>query len=308
MTHRKPQDAQNDLSRREYRAAAPLDRSATQPEDHEGPRARPRVVARLPEVDLADLDRSAQTAPAATDERPRNRRSILILTGGSAMLLVAAMIALPFGKQRLFNLRGPHWEDNSPAPAAPMAPRWNSGGDSSGGSQASKAPTTVPVTASISSSSGASLPGTAPSASTPSGSSAIPNSSANPAAPSITLPDPTQGAPSWSLPSSAPIPSIPGPPGPPQSSATGNGNRNAVVAASATLPQYSPYPTTPYADGFEQMSSGPGYAGSSDRPQAASRTSFSSAPTVEPGVARLDGTIEKQAQRPAHDLARPSLY
>jgi hypothetical protein len=254
----------------------------------------------VPEVDMAELDRVAATGASATDERPRHRRlTTLVLTGGSAMLLVVAMIALPFGKQRLFNAKGPHWEDTSPAPAAPMAPRWGGAADGSSGStgngyQASKTPTTVPVTASISSAPVAPLPGETSSSSATPGAAGVPNSSANPAAPSITLPDPTQGAPSWSLPSSAPIPALPSPASSSQSSATSSRN--------------VPYPATPYADGFDQMSSGPGYAGTSDRPQAASQTMVSSAPTVEPGVARLEGTIEKQAQRPAHDVARPSLY
>jgi hypothetical protein len=252
----------------------------------------------------------APTASGTKDEQPRNRRlATMVLTGGSAMLLLVALIALPFGKQRLFNARGPHWEANSPAPSAPMAPRWGgaaegSTGSAAGGGQASRAPTTVPVTASISSSPVAPLPGATTSASTDSGSAAVPNSSANPAAPSITLPDPTQG---WSVPSSAPIPSIPSPPGSPQSSATPTGRGDSAMAA-ATAPRYPSYPKTPYADGFEQMNSGPGYAGSSDRPGAASRSTLSSAPTVEPGVARLEGTIEKQTQRPTYDLPRPSLY
>ena len=299
MTHRKPQDVQNDVHAHEHPGATPLDRSAPA-EEHTGHRARPRVVARVPAVDMAELDRVAATDAAATDEQPRHRRlTTLVLTGGSAMLLVVALIALPFGKQRLFNARGPHWEDNSPAPAAPMAPRWGgaadgSSGSTGGGYQASKTPTTVPVTASISSAPVAPLPGETGSSSATSGAAGVPNSSANPAAPTITLPDPTQGTPSWSLPSSAPIPAIPSPAGSSQSS--------------ATSPRVAPYPATPYGDGFEQMNSGPGYAGTSDRPQAASQTVVSSAPTVEPGVARLEGTIEKQAQRPAHDVARPSLY
>ena len=86
----------------------------------------------------------------------------------------------------------------------------------------------------------------------------------------------------------------------------GAGSRDSAMAGAA--PRRTSYPTTPYADGFEQMNSGPGYAGTSDRPQEATQATFNSAPNVEPGVARLEGTIEKQAQRTTHDLARPSLY
>ncbi len=314
MTHHKRNDVNDDAHYGDDPAVTPHNVSIKQPEESTGHRVRPKVVARLPDLDVANLDRIAQTTPVAKDEQPRNRRLVTVaLTGGSAILLLLALIALPFGKQRLFNAGGPHWQSNSPAPSAPLAPSWNGAVEGSTGSAAggylNKGPTTVPVTASISSSPVASLPGATTSTSTTSGSSAIPslavpNSSANPAAPSITLPDPTQG---WSMPSSAPIPSLPSPTGSPQSSATGTSSGHPALAAAAS-PRYPSYPRTPYADGFEQMNSGPGYAGSSDRPQAASASTLSSAPTVEPGVARLEGTIEKQAQRPTYDLPRPSLY
>jgi hypothetical protein len=310
MTHHELNDDQNGAYYREDRAVEPHGSAVPQPEESVRRRARPKVVARLPDLEAASSG-IAPTAAGTKDEQPRNRRLAMVLTGGSAMLLVVALIALPFGKQRLFNARGPHWEANSPAPSAPVAPRWGgaaegSSGSAAGGGQVNRGPTTVPVTASISSLPVAPLPGATTSASRDSGSAAVPNSSANPAAPSITLPDPTQG---WSVPSSAPIPSIPSPPGSPQSSATPTGRSDPTMAAVAPL-RYPSYPKTPYADGFEQMNSGPGYAGSSDRPAAvaASRSTVSSAPMVEPGVARLEGTIEKQTQRPTYDLPRPSLY
>jgi hypothetical protein len=257
-----------------------------------------------------------------TQLRRTRRISTVILTCGSAMLLIVALLALPLAKKRLFNAGGPHWEsNNTPAPSAPIAPRWNGATTGTSGvkpnsSVGNKGPTTVPVTVSIPSSA------TAPGSSTMPA-YAVPNPSANPAAPTITLPDPTPGSPTWAMPADAPIPALPSGPGSPQSSndsrssdvraagmwtVPGSDGRYQATTATASMP-YPSAPKAPNAGGLEPSNSSPGYAGSSDQPETAASGPISSpAQTVEPGVARLDGTIVKQARRPTYELARPSLY
>jgi len=151
----------------------PLHKPAAVPEQVSGsiPVAgvRPRILARLPNLDTYDLDRIIDSG-VTRRKRMQQRISTGILVGGMVLLVIVAI--LPTSKKKTV---GPtdttSFQPAAPAPTAPEAPRWKSDvtesdasatAPSKNSSQTAAAPVTVPaVPASIPASTPA-LPSTSP--------------------------------------------------------------------------------------------------------------------------------------------------
>jgi len=147
-------------------------------------RGRPRVLARLPNLDVAELDRVVEgPLPKSRRQILHQRLSAAVLVGGTLLLVVVAL--LPSRTTR--NADG-SWPMKSPAPSAPAAPAWDGmagapSAPASGTLNAPPAPITIPAVP-------ASIPGGPPASTTNS--------------PNVTLP-------SNGPPASVVMPAVPGP-------------------------------------------------------------------------------------------------
>lgn len=299
---------------------------------------RPKVLARLPDLDISELDRVVDADPPTGEKRPLTQRlSTLALIGVGALFIMVAV--------QPYMGRGQHG-GQPPAPSAPAAPAWDATANTTPAipSQQVQAAPSIPV----------SIPALPPSI------PSVPESIQGPAAPSANpsgLPVPSfnrhsQTAPAESISAPglaeassasatkavAPAVSLPTT----AASAMPSDNRTAQLA---TPP--SPNPSTPYAapamGGYQPAPTQPGYYGAASQavpnqalalqPNASTPSypsyappastagssapafagaantgaSLNATPTAEPGVARLQGVIEKSTQRPSYDSSRPSL-
>jgi hypothetical protein len=99
------------------------------PEPHFAPRS-PKILARVPDLESADLEVEEGTARAGGDGRMLSTRlSMMVLVGGGGLLLLAAL-GLPYLLDRpeapdpKQESEAPSWPVEPPAPAASVAPAW----------------------------------------------------------------------------------------------------------------------------------------------------------------------------------------
>jgi len=305
--------------------------------------SRPRVLARLPNLDVAELDKIVESGPVPPKaSRLRQRVSTAVLIGVGLLFFVVAV--LPF--------RGSsEWKLESPAPEAPVAPSWNSSASQTPetADPASKIPLEpqIPSLQDVIPDLPSSIPSVPAAIQGPSGGS----NGNTPATQSQSTPLPWNGQ-------SQRIPQ----PGMQTSQATTSGlapagfttvTSSVPAAMPASRANHAPstsnsvsYPTTPYVGGFDTPSAAvtpvpavnpsavnrpvvfngqPNWSGQSPTrvtsatgnayvypPQAntaAGGTAATTQPAVaEPGVARLQGVIEKSTSRINYDSPRSSLY
>jgi len=283
---------------------------------------RPKVLARLPDLDITELDRIIDADPPVGGKRPLTQRiSTAALIGVGALFVIVAL--QPYiGKSE----RGMQ----PPAPSAPSAPAWDAtAAKTSPSSVATQAQSTPSVPVSI-----PALPSSIP---------AVPDSIQSPAAPSsnpIGLPVPSFNKHSQTTPASeprsapglaeisssqaaTPAPATPvGVPdtrtaqliAPPSASpsatyeAPGIGYQPAPIQPGYYAPPAQPMPNQAMslgANGNPPTSYYPpaAFAGAANTP--ANLNTYGQ--STEPGVARLQGVIEKSTQRPSYDTSRSSL-
>lgn len=252
---------------------------------------RPKVLARLPDLDVAELDRILDTESGAGQRSFNQRISTAILMGGGALFLLLALSPLVSNKSDKPAGNSTAFQPTSPAPSAPVAPAWNTARTA----PAAPAPTIV-------------KPANDATISIPAAIPAPPTEVLRPSDVNMPkLPDQSQ---TWPRPA---------PQRPTDAMGFAGGTqRLAPPPATTNMPMPNNYPTTPFA-GYETVPANPAYYGSvqasANQPvSVADRTAMpgvgSRYPTtaVEPGVARLDGTIDKTPYRPNYDSARPSLH
>jgi len=305
---------------------------------------RPRVLARLPNLDVAELDKIVEAGPVAPKSRRlRQRVSTAVLIGVGLLFFVVAV--QPFLGNR-------EWKLESPAPEAPVAPSWNvsAAQTSETVDPASKIPLQpqIPSLQDVIPDLPSSIPSVPAAIQGPSGGI---NGNNVPATQSQSTPMP------WNSQSQRMLQ-----PGTQDSQVTNGGlapagfttvTSSVPAAMPASRVNYTPsasgsasYPTTPYVGGFDAASAAAtpvsavnppavnrpvvfngqasGSGESSTRvtsaagntyvypPQANTAAIGATATTqpavAEPGVARLQGVIEKSTSRINYDSPRSSLY
>ncbi len=248
---------------------------ATEPRSHQGlseareTPARPKVLARLPDLDVAELDKIVEVHPSGSRMRTASQRlSTAVLIGVGVLFFVVAVQPFVGGNK--------DWKPENPAPAAPVAPTWNSSLAQTPGAEdpAAKIPLQPQIPA---------LPDSIPSLSP-----SIPAVPASIQGPSGVNPPPAQATPSTPLPWNPQSQQMPpsGTPngyvmnGPASYTAQvshGTPDATAFVASRPENPwNASPssggvtYPSTPYVNSFETIpTSGtmpPSSAAASNRP------------------------------------------
>jgi hypothetical protein len=287
---------------------------------------RPKVLARLPDLDITELDRIIDADPPVGGKRPLTQRiSTAALIGVGALFVVVAL-------QPYMGKGGGGMQP--PAPSAPAAPAWDATAAKGTPSMApvQQAQTAPPVPVSI-----PALPSSIPT---------VPDSIQGPAVPSSNsngMPVPSFNKQSQAVPADAGAPGVAE-----VSSDSGAAKGPAAEVRSAQLvPPAAVTPSAPYgapvAASYQAVAAQPGYYATTNQavpnqamaiqPSAASAypnypqtagaavnpaTAFAGAANAaaslntygvpaEPGVARLQGVIEKSTQRPSYDSARSSL-
>lgn len=275
---------------------------------------RPKVLARLPDLDINELDRIVDADPPVEGKRPLTQRiSTAALIGVGALFVMVAI--QPYVGKRERGLQ-------PPAPAAPAAPAWDaSAARMAPATPAQQAQTVTPVPVSI-----PALPTSIP---------AVPESLQAPTAPSTGpngLPAPSFNKHSQASPTGEPglaeissnpvvspiapsaagaapvIASTPAPVTPtypvtsaqsPVYGAPGQAMVNQAVALQPSSVAMPAYPQTSAPPVYPVT----GFAGS---PNTAVNLNGYVAP-AQPGVAQFQGVIEKSTQRPTYDTSRSSL-
>jgi hypothetical protein len=283
---------------------------------------RPRVLARLPDLDMAELDRVIDADPPVNGRRPLMQRlSTAVLVSAGVLFVVVALQP---------HLRKGGGGMQPPAPSAPAAPAWDAmaAKKASPTAPVQQAETLPPVPVSI-----PALPTSIP---------AVPDSIQGPAVPSSNpsgMPVPSfntqsQAQPGDAVPGMAEASSEPAgvlvtdgritsiaPPPRVNPSAPAAAPVAAVYQASAVQPSIgTPVQAQPNQAMALQPGVTPAYpnypqtADASANPAAAFAGAANTAASLgahefsaEPGVARLQGVIEKSTQRPTYDSARSSL-
>jgi hypothetical protein len=290
------------------------------------------VLARLPDLDLDELDRIIDADPPTGAKRPLTQRisTVALIGVGALFVMVAIQPYMGRGQRGM----------QPPAPSAPSAPAWDA--TAANKTAPASSPQQVQSTPSIP----VSIPALPPSI------PAVPDSIQGPAAAPASpngLPVPSFNKHSQTAPAPASIPGVaeassrPAPTATPAATSLPAPAGQSTPADTRTAQLVSPpaaNPSTPYAGsvtgGYQPAATQPGYYGPNAQalpnqalalqpnantpayPQTApgsvapafagaANTAASLNPTVEPGVARLQGVIEKSTQRPSYDSSRSSL-
>lgn len=178
--------------------------------------ARPKVLARLPNFDLEELDRIVDADPPASSKRPLGQKiSTAVLVGVGTLFLVVAI--QPYLKKSPRGLQ-------PPAPSAPAAPAWDAMAARSAPATAKQAPSVPSVPVSI-----PALPSSIPSV--PEG---IEGPAAGPVNPSG-IP-----VPSWNKHSQAPAENVPAATAPPSVSLPGMAEVSEGPASPKPAPAIAP--------------------------------------------------------------------
>ncbi len=286
---------------------------------------RPKVLARLPDLDITELDRIIDADPPAEGKRPLAQRiSTVALIGVGALFVVVAL-------QPYMGRRGGGMQP--PAPSAPVAPAWDATAKNTPATPAvQQVQAAPPVPVSI-----PALPTSIP---------AVPDSIQGPATPSSNssgMPVPSFNKQSQVMPSDAAAPGVAEASSDSSAAKTAAADvHNAQLASPPAVTPSAPY-GAPVAASYQTVATQPGYyattnqavpnqamaiqpgvtpaypnypqtADASANPAAAFAGAANTAaslnaygPSAEPGVARLQGVIEKSTQRPSYDSARSSL-
>jgi hypothetical protein len=272
MTGYQRGDGRNEPQRTQ--AKAPTARSGQTPEKTaDGTPPRPKLLARLPNLDMTELDRVVEATARPKKRSWARRVSTAVLLGVGGLFLIVAINPNILGHRE-----GPGGKP--PAPNAEEAPAYSpSTAQTQPSGPATSAPNLPPIPVSI-----PALPPSIPDV--PEGimgPAAGDGKQAVPALPQTSLPPiNTQGSvtntPAAWVPVQGPVASYP------------------VTPASANRPVPSPNPS--YYD------SRGAFSGTANQPMNLSGP----APAMTlPAGARFDGVIEKTTERPNYDHARPSL-
>ena len=242
--------------------------------------AQPGVLARLPDVGGVESNREPTARAARSDGRILSPGlATKLLLGGGLLLVLAAIF--PF----VFSNKNEPKPGTPPAPNAEEAPMWKGA--------SGKTPNTLPASAKVSYEPKMSINPDLPPAPDFVGAAQVPN------------PDPSPQAPRAEGQKRAEAVGVQRQtPGVGEQSQTDIGQPRARVNQMMVLGDPTPTPAGVYADDYR----GDYQADSRANLPARSPTYASPYRAVEPGVARLEGIIEKPSVRTTYDAARSRVY